>query len=402
LCDEDGCRLLRGHLGTHKSFPTEAWSFFDKRDKDKITKAGFATPRGGSKGAYQNHVLRSGKVIVPFERLPQVSVAQYKDGYVVRLHPDQYFEGPQKPKPEFLGTTASVRVGDNAFVLYRSYEIFEAFPPMTAWRERSLTLDGQPAAKRSRSTADEGEYVLRMPRRGSLPARKEGAPQGIFAPEYAENSVNYLCQAVLAWLIIQAKGSPYTTSQASHLLLILRDAGLDDAASYETQGSLRHGLTSCPLCLRFIKHSELHDSVDFEEAIGLANAGLQVEGATRSTVVNLFHMRPLVYMPLEHVPSNVAWGHAICNTRLGQRVCYTLGELITTDLKVGILREEGIDTFGWISEDRQMIRSPDGAVWVQLNGDGADGPPVPPPLDPDLLDEPDDPAPENKQDLDES
>ena len=38
------------------------------------------------------------------------------------------------------------------------------------------------------------------------------------------------------------------------------------------------------------------------------------------------------------------------------------------NLKVGILREEGIDTIGWISEDYSMIRSPMGAVWIQLSG----------------------------------
>lgn len=36
------------------------------------------------------------------------------------------------------------------------------------------------------------------------------------------------------------------------------------------------------------------------------------------------------------------------------------------NLKVGILREESIETFGWISTDLQMIRSADGAVWIQL------------------------------------
>ena len=70
-----------------------------------------------------------------------------------------------------------------------------------------------------------------------------------------------------------------------------------------------------------------------------------------------------------HKPLNIGWGHAICNTRLGQRRCYSLEEIIEMDLKVGIIRPEGIETFGWISEDNQMIRSPNGAVWIQLNGD---------------------------------
>jgi hypothetical protein len=46
------------------------------------------------------------------------------------------------------------------------------------------------------------------------------------------------------------------------------------------------------------------------------------------------------------------------------------------DLKVGIIRDEGmVETFGWISNDMLMVRSPDGAVWVQLNGDGVEGVP---------------------------
>jgi len=39
---------------------------------------------------------------------------------------------------------------------------------------------------------------------------------------------------------------------------------------------------------------------------------------------------------------------------------------------VGIIRPDGIETFGWISEDFQIIRSPKGAVWIQLHGDTLD------------------------------
>src|SRR5437588_5904024 len=78
---------------------------------------------------------------------------------------------------------------------------------------------------------------------------------------------------------------------------------------------------------------------------------------------------PLRYETVLHAPSNVAWGHAVCNTRLGQRPCLSLAELIEMDRKVGIIKPEGIETFGWISSNDQMIRSPHGAVWIQLNGD---------------------------------
>ena len=132
---------------------------------------------------------------------------------------------------------------------------------------------------------------------------------------------------------------------------------------------MRHGITCCPLCLRTLEYEQLHSTIVFEDEAGTGNAAFQIEGATRSTHVNLFHLIPLVYTSLEHRPEQIAWGHAICNTRLGQRRCYSLQELKERDLKVGVIREEGIETFGWISEDFQMIRSPYGAVWIQLNGD---------------------------------
>ncbi len=124
-----------------------------------------------------------------------------------------------------------------------------------------------------------------------------------------------------------------------------------------------------PLCMKILGYHELHDIVAFEDEAALGNAGLQSVGATRSTVVNLFHLEPLAYGSLEHAPHHVAWGHAVCNTRLRQRRCYSLADLQEMDLKVGIIRDENIETFGWISRDFKMIRSPNGAVWIQLNED---------------------------------
>lgn len=71
LCRINACRKIEGHRGQHDIYPSAPWAFLTSKDKDKLSKAGFATPRGGAKGAYQNHVLRSNKVIVPFERLGQ-------------------------------------------------------------------------------------------------------------------------------------------------------------------------------------------------------------------------------------------------------------------------------------------------------------------------------------------
>lgn len=367
LCGRDGCRLLAGHQGQHDRYP-EAWRFFAEKDRKKLTKAGFATPRGGAKGACQNHVLRSNKVIVPFERLAEAPLDRYEDGYVVRLFPEQYFDTPGTPKAEFLGADADVVVGTNAFVLYRTYESLEHLPPPDGWEVRHLSFEGKEVSRRSRYVEDTGEYVKRLASTGPKPEQHEGPPQGIFAPEYANEEQNYRAKCVLAWLIITTYGSPYITDQAQHLRLILDDTGLADFGAYETRGVMRHGMTACPLCLHIVRYEELHTLVTFNEEVGLINAAAQVEGATRSTEVNLFHLIPLVYGSLQHVASAVAWGHAHCNTKLGQRPCYSLADLQDMNLKVGILREEGIDTIGWISEDYSMIRSSMGAVWIQLSG----------------------------------
>jgi hypothetical protein len=359
---------LSGHEGTHDPRPQEAWNFFGERDINKINKAGYATPRGGDKGAYQNHVYRNNKVIIPFERLSIVDLGGYADGYVIRLFPDQYFKAAGVVKGQFSRLGAPV-VGKDAFVLYRSHESLSTFPPLPGWEVRWLSRDGQRVNRRGARVADSGEYVLRLSNSGAgRPTRSEGPPQGIFAPEYAPAQINFECQAMLAWLIVHSRTSPYTTTQALHLKAILEESGLL-GDRLERAGVTRNGLSICPLCLRVIDYAELHESVEFQQVDGLLNAALQVEGATRSTKVNLFHLEPLVYEGLNHRPTSVAWGHASCNTVLGQRHCYSLAELQDAGRKLGMIVDDEIVTIGWISEDYKMIRSPYGAVWVQLSID---------------------------------
>ncbi|MCC5954293.1 MAG: restriction endonuclease [Acidimicrobiia bacterium] len=329
---------------------------------------------------------RSGRVILPFERIGEIDTDAYQGGYVVRLYPWQYFEpdGSVSLQVDEHG----IEIGTNAFVLYRTHGEFELYPPPVDWTVRGLEKDGEAVTRWGNGVTDTGEYVLRISPIGTeQPKHFEGPPQGIFAPEYADPDTNFLCQVVLAWLTVHTYGSPYTTAQARHLELILEAEGLAEFDVYDARGVLRHGLTACPLCLRVIRHEQLHELVRFEEGSGLVNAAVQVEGATRSTDANLFHLVPLVYGALEHAPHSVAWGHATCNTRLGQRRCYSLAELQQMDLKLGIVREDRIETIGWISTDFQMIRSPFGAVWIQLSSDMSEaemqGAPPPPVLAPD-------------------
>lgn len=345
---------------------SQPWRFMAKKDKDKLSKAGFATPRGGAKGAYQNHVVRSNRVIVPYERLQQAPFAKYENSFVVRLFPEQYFDGPGSPKAIFSQPNAPV-VGENAFVLYRTYHQLESLPPLSGWSVRTLSVNGTLVNDRVPGAVDAGQYVIRIAAHGSRPAISEGPPQGIFAPEFASELTNYLAKCVLAWLTINTVDSPYTASQSEYLNSILEAENLFKPVEWEAMGLIRNGFTCCPLCMKHIKYNELHDQVTFVDQASLLNASEQVINATRSTIVNLFHMTPLNYSDVEHNPHNVAWGHAVCNTKLGQRKCFSLMELLDSGGKVGIVDPDGIiSTFGWISRNMEMIRSPAGAVWIRI------------------------------------
>ena len=370
LCNDSHCKLIEGHAGEHNPFPNAAWAFFNKQDSNKIVKAGFATPRGGLKGAYQNHVLRNSKVIIPYERISKVDLSKFENSYVIRLFPEQYFSSSGILKAEFLSKNSAVSVGKNAFVLYRTHESFEAFPPLASWEIRYLEKDGARVDRRGSNVLDKGHYVLRLPPKDrQRPARTEGAPQGIFAPEYANEEINFLSKALLSWLIIICQDSPYTTSQANHLKAILEKAGVYNLEKWESDGVTFRGFTACPLCQRLIKYKELHEMVDFNDIHGLLNASSQVDGATRSTSVNLFHINPLSYVLLDHTPNSVAWGHANCNTKLGQRKCYSLSKLIESGKKVAVLNGSDYETFGWLSVDGSMLRSPNGALWIKIVND---------------------------------
>lgn len=372
LCNVNGCRLLQGHRGNHNKFPSQAWSFLNEKDKNKLSKAGFATPRGGGKNAYQNHVVRSNRVIIPYERYNTEALNLYQQGYVIRLFPEQYFESANIPKAEFAEQNAPIQIGINAYVLYRTWESYEALPPINGWQIRGLIKDGNPTNERGPGVIDTGHYVLRLSRHGMHPKRHEGPPQGIFAGEYADEETNYLSKCVLAYLILSTFNSPYTQNQANHLKLVLQDSDLLNHAAFDKNGTMRRNHTSCPLCQKIIRYNELHDTISFEDSIALANAGNQVEGSTRSTIVNLFHLKPLIYHSLTHIPSNLGWGHAVCNTYLAQRECISLTDLIELGKKVGIVYEDHVETFGWMSADNKFIRSPNGAVWIQISIDMGD------------------------------
>lgn len=382
LCSDPNCNLKANHKGTHKFVYREAWTdLFNKDDRDKIQKAGCSTPRGGNKGGYQNHVNRNSKVIIPYEKLSEVNLDNYNDGYVIRIYPTQYFSSKRVVCDKFRNNK-SIVVGKNAFVLYRTYEDYETLPPLKDWDLRSILKYDKKSQKYCISTdnrrgniIDRGHYLLRISNSGTDKVQKpfdgpsfNGPPQGIFAPEYADANTNFLCQAVLAWLIIKTENSPYKESDFEHLQAILKKHGLLNSPHYEKDFITHNGKTSCPLCQGVIRHNELNELISFENEEGLENSAEQV-GSTRSTKINLFHMVPLCYKSLEHKPTQVSWGHAICNTKLGQRRCYSYSELKNTEIKIEIRERQNRRLLGYTNEEKTFIRSENGDVWIRISND---------------------------------
>lgn len=375
LCSDPNCNLLQHHKGSHSFIYKKAWEhLFNSDDKNKIQKAGYCTPRGGAKGGYQNHVNRNSKVIIPYEKLNEVTLNNYQDGYVIRLFPSQYFSKGLTVRDEFINNS-DVIVGDNAFVLYRTYEDFETLPPLPDWEIRSiLKYDKEkgeysiPTNDRRGNIIDCGHYLLRISNSGTNQRKNlfEGPAQGIFAPEYADAKTNFLCQAVLAWLIVKTEGSPYNEEDFEHLKAILNKYNLLNSSHYEDDYIIHNGITTCPLCQRTIKHSELNEIISFDDEEGLENSTEQI-GSTRSTKVNLFHMVPLSYSSLENIPTQVSWGHATCNTRLGQRRCFSFHDLQLTEIEVEIKEGHSQHLLGYANAAKNFIRSQNGDVWIRIS-----------------------------------
>jgi hypothetical protein len=375
LCNDPNCNLKANHTGAHSFIYKKAWTaLFNDDDINKIQKAGYCTPRGGAKGGYQNHVNRNSKVIIPYEKLKDVTLDNYKDGYVIRIFPNQYFSSKHVVRDEFLNNNLVV-VGKSAFILYRTYEDFEKLPPLPDWSIRSILKFDKtrqeyciPTENRNGDIIDRGHYLLRISNSGTNKKqnRFEGPAQGIFAPEYADANTNFLCQCVLAWLIIKTEDSPYNESDFEHLQAILEKHGLLNSPHYENDFIIHNGKTTCPLCQRVIKHSELNELISFEDEEGLENSTEQV-GSTRSTKINLFHMVPLCYASLENKPKQVSWGHATCNTRLGQRQCFSYFDLQKTEIKLELRENQDQRLLGYINAAKNFIRSENGDVWIRIS-----------------------------------
>lgn len=356
---EGPCLKLSAHRGVHSPRPAVWGGITDdpeQRTRKKIVKAGFATPRGGAKGGYQNHVSRSSRVIIPWEHASKVDFRNYEQGATVRVTAPQAVDLIHRGLLNDFEDRLTVSVGDDewpAFILYRSSADRGALPFESHWQPCYHVVNGVEVNRRSSAGTDLGHYLERVPKQ-----TPSGLPQGIFAPEYTGRVENYASQVLLTHLAYKTEGHGQDPNGA-HVAAILEHLGLYDEALWLRNGAIDgHGTTACPLCARPIGSEELHETIDPSQVPGLANSGVQL-AETRSTLVNLYHLRPLLYATsLGHGPTNIAWGHAHCNTFLAQRRSYSLAELQDGQF------HPDVNLF-W-DESETFIRSEDGRAWVSV------------------------------------
>jgi len=354
---EGSCFKLSGHTaGCDGS--VSVWNNIGhdplNRTKKKIIKAGFATPRGGDKGGYQNHVSRSSRVIIPFEHAAKVDFNNYEQGAVVRVTIPQALlllkSGDLFEEKDYLQVKVNNKA-QRAFLLYRSQKDMEDLSIKKKWVPCGHRVKGKEVTRRNVDGEDFGHYLARIPKGLSA-----GIQQGIFAPEYLGRKENYACQVLLTYFAYKTIGHK-RDSNFDHVELILEALNLLDVEKFKLKGILNSSEeVTCPLCMRPIEFSELHEAIDPSQVPGLANSGVQL-AETRSTLVNLYHLQPLLYDKiLGHTPENIAWGHAHCNTFLSQRKSYSLEELK--------IHGKVIPNKLYIDASGAFIRSEDNRAWV--------------------------------------
>ena len=365
LCNK--CNKLKNHKGSCDQFSKDSFTFLNSKDFDKVSKSGYATPRGGDKGGYQNHVYRTGKVIIPYEKFKNINPNIYKGGWVVRLFVNQAFD-ENKRLHVIKNKFVDLVIGKNCFVLYRSYEELSNFPPLRNWSIREhFSKDNKKSKTRTFDGYDKGHYILRTPAQGGSTKvtklkRYEGIAQGFFAPEYSTSEFDYLVRLQLVYLIMQSENNPYKPEHGLHIKKILKKYNCLDIEKFKYYSAIdSNKKLTCPLCLKKIKYEDLHRTADYSDNSHSENAVTQNVYTTRSTQVNVFHMRPLVYGSVEHKPYQVFWGHHHCNTNLGQNRCFSLEE-IKQFKKDGKIKNEKI----FADNSQKSIRDEKGNYYIKI------------------------------------
>ncbi len=346
-----------------------AYDVFPYALKKKLEKTKEA--RSG-KGIYKRRNSRNYRVIMSystFVRLSEIGeneLDKYKNGYIVRIQPQQYFEGGVKNDNRIV-------LGKNAFIYYKSIHDYRQYPPKKEWKQvaelytSSEKIEHKPEwigeyatfiqntkpqitshicgdNKNIFNNETKKDYKNRIKEKYRPDDKKIPQQAGIgnFDYDYCTNKEMDLVILQLSYLIMTVPGMDEQLiayykefgeeakfdNKAVSLLELDDDKykkfykdKLDELekACYEYNLLNKEQLKNiraisqnedflpvCPLCLETLNSAEFLEIADQVE-------GREEEDNTRSKIA-LMHINALRPGEFNHRTYNLAWGHRMCNT----------------------------------------------------------------------------------------
>lgn len=277
----------------------------------KIYKTG-QTRGANDNQIYQNRVLRSSTVLIPFEQWRDgalFSLVGFENGYIVLASPAQYYlDDPPNARPDLPG---DLELGRNLLLFYETRTQLTKYSPETLNLSPAISrtnpLGGQYVARVSNTTSQEQNAI----REGFTTGTLKGA--GIRVYEYAsaeELAATRLQLAFLAWRTLGIMELSPAEDPALCKELVdkaCHEKGLADINRLQEARILNaDAVTICPLCLKPITANELASREKQAE-------GREVHDLT-ITAANLFHIKELRVGLYNHRRYNLGWGHHHCNT----------------------------------------------------------------------------------------
>ena len=262
---------------------------------------------------FQNRVIRSSTVLIPFDYWDSVSSPpegeeNFESGFIALISPSAYF-GMDDPEGS-LGQLG-LSLGENALVFYQLRSDWESHPPDSmAWipaESRTSPLGGQYVARIAGTTSQENGGRINH---GYTSTGCKGA--GIRLFEYASSKTINQCRVQLEALYWSCSDSVDAAAEfgmtrenaekrREYCLALAEELELFDTAQLTKQRLVnREGTTVCPLCLDPLS------SIGFFSRLAQAE-GREVHDLT-VTEVNLFHIREVRFGEYNHRPYNLGWG----------------------------------------------------------------------------------------------
>lgn len=286
--------------------------------KTKIYKTG-QTRGADDDSIYQNRVLRTGTVLIPYEVwtnsncAPPQDDTEFENGFIVLLAPEDYFENADIEEDL---QSQGLSIGENALVFYQIREHWQKYHPSSqCWlpaQSRKFPLGGQYVTRIPATTSvEDGGKIIQ----GFSSSSKKGA--GIRLYEYASPAmieecrlqlelIYWLCKDSLRVVVKYGMSSEDALSRKIKIEEECKERGLYNIERMSSARIINQDrFTVCPLCLEELPAEGFFTQVAQAE-------GRKVHDLT-VTQVNLFHIEEVKYGEYNHRKYNLGWGHHHCN-----------------------------------------------------------------------------------------